>query len=129
TVGAFVSRKRHRGLAVVVSDCYDRSGFEPALDLLRHNGFDAHVVQVYDPAEADPPLRGDIDLFDVERQTKRKVTVTPAHQGRYRELFTGYQGAMDAYCKQHGLGCAQTSTAVPFDEFVFSMMRAAGAVH
>jgi uncharacterized protein (DUF58 family) len=127
-VASFVHRCRRRGLAVVVSDWFDRAGFERALDLLRHHRFDVHVVQVYDPGEADPQVLGDLELFEVERQTRRKVTVTEAHLRRYRQLFQEFLERLRLYCQRHALGCTQTSTAVPFDDLILRMMRAAGAV-
>src|SRR5438445_525922 len=42
----FVHRNQRRGLAVVVSDLFDPSGFERGLDLLRHHRYEPHVVQL-----------------------------------------------------------------------------------
>lgn len=125
---AFVRRAPRRGLAIVVSDWLDPAGFQPGLDVLRHAGFEVQVVRVFDPGEADPRVRGDLELVNVETDARRRVTVTEKSLRRYRELFEEYGRALNAYCRQYGVGCSQSSTAVPFEQFVLQMMRSAGAV-
>ena len=126
----FVHREQRRGLAVVVSDLYDRNGFERGLDLIRHRKYEPHVVQIYDPLEKDPSdMLGDLEMIDVETQTGRKVTVTERKLRQYRQLFDEFQNQVQSYCDRYGLGCTRTSTEIPFDELVLKMMRRAGAVH
>ncbi|GMU80195.1 MAG: DUF58 domain-containing protein [Phycisphaerales bacterium] len=124
----FVRRVQRPGVVIVVSDFFDPRGFERGLDLLRYRQYEPHVVQVFDPRDADPDLLGDIELLDVETNGLRKVTVTEAHQKRYREVFAAFVERVLRYCRNYGLGCTQTSTELPFDELILRMMRAAGAV-
>lgn len=124
----FVRRSQRRGLVLVVSDLFDPSGFARGLDLLRHNRYEPHVIQVHDPAEANPELKGDLELVDVETGTTRKVTVTERNLQQYRRLFAAHQNAVRDYCRAHGLGCTQSPTTVPFDELVLRMMRISGQV-
>jgi uncharacterized protein (DUF58 family) len=125
---AFVDRHRHPGLVVVISDWFDRAGFVRALDLLRHHRHEVHVIQLFDAAEADPSFLGDFELIDVERRSRRKVTITERCVQRYRQLFQEFQNSLKSYCMRHGLGCGQTSTAIPFDQFLIQMMRTAGVL-
>lgn len=127
-VGSFVHRSQRRGLALVISDLYDPKGFQGGMDLLRHHRYEPHIVQIHDKHEADPPLKGDLELFDMETGTIRKVTVTERVLRQYRGLFTGFLVAVQDYCNAYGLGCTRTTTDVPFDELVLKMMRVAGAV-
>jgi uncharacterized protein (DUF58 family) len=124
----FVQRGPRRGLVVLLSDLYDPAGFAAGLDCLRHHHFEVQVVQVYDPREADPSLRGDLELRDVETDTVRTVTVDEAGLRRYRRLFADFQDRLRDYCRAHSLSCTLASTAVPFDDLLLGMMRAAGAV-
>jgi uncharacterized protein (DUF58 family) len=123
---AFVHRTRRRGLVVVVSDLFDPAGFEPGLDLLRHHRYELHVVQVHERGEADPRLRGDLELVNAETAARRKVTVTEQTLRRYRQLFTEYQESLRRYCSRYGVGCTQTASEVPFEDLVLRMMRVAG---
>jgi uncharacterized protein (DUF58 family) len=124
---ALAARAKRRGVVMVVSDWFDRAGYRPALDQLRHQGHEVQVVQVFDPAEADPVVLGDVELIEVERGTRRKVTVNEQARRRYKQLFQEYCNGLRDYCRGHGIGCTQTSTAVPFDEVILKMMRATEA--
>jgi uncharacterized protein (DUF58 family) len=124
----FVHRTQRRGLAVVVSDLYDPAGFERGLDLLRHHRYEPHLVQIYDRQEADPKLLGDLELFDIETNTIRKVTITERNLRQYRAIYDRFQESVQQYCNSYGLGCTRTSTEVPFDALILKMMRMAGAV-
>ena len=90
-MAAFVDQHRHPGLVVVISDLFDRAGFVRGLDLLRHHRHELHVIQLFDPAEADPGILGDLELIDVERRSRRKVTITEQSLRRYRQLFREFQ--------------------------------------
>ena len=127
-VTGFVHRNQRRGLAVVVSDLYDPNGFEQGLDLLRHRLYEPHVIQLHDPREANPDLLGDVELYDIETESARKVTVTERNLRAYRELFRQHQLAVSGYCRTYGLGCTQTDNSVKFDDLVLRMMRSAGTV-
>jgi hypothetical protein len=124
----FVHRTQRRGLAVVVSDLYDPNGYQRGLDLLRHRMYEPHIVQLYDPAEADPQFLGDLELEDVEFGTTRKVTVSERSLRRYREVFNQFQNGLTQYCRSYGLACTRTPTSVPFDTLILGMMRRAGAI-
>jgi uncharacterized protein (DUF58 family) len=125
----FVHRNQRRGLALVVSDLYDPNGFERGLDILRHHRYEPHIIQVYDRREADPAnMLGDLELYDIESETARKVTVTEKNLRQYRRLFDDFQANVKQYGTKYGLGCTRTSTEIPFDELILKMMRVAGAV-
>jgi uncharacterized protein (DUF58 family) len=127
-IKGFVHRTQRRGLALIVSDLYDPAGFQPGLDLLRHHRYEPHIVQVFDREEAEPRLKGDIELFDVETGSTQKVTVTERNVRQYRAIFDAFQESIHTYCRANGLGCTRTSTEIPFDELILKMMRTAGAL-
>jgi len=124
----FLRRKQRSGLAVVVSDLFAPKGFEPGIDQLRHRRYEPHVIQLHDRKEADPDFLGDVELYDVENASTRKVTVTESNLRTYRRLFQEYQQRVEVYCRNYGLGCTQATTSIAFDDLVLRMMRAAGAV-
>lgn len=121
-------RSRRSGLAVIVSDLFDENGFQKGLDQLRYRKFDGHVVQLFDPKEADPGLLGDVEFRDMETDSLRKVTVTEKNIRRYKQLFQEHQTSVRNYCTNYGLGCAQTPSTIPFDELILRMMRESGQV-
>ncbi|MAG57343.1 MAG: DUF58 domain-containing protein [Planctomycetes bacterium] len=124
----FIHRSQRRGIVVVISDLYDPAGFERGLDVLRYRNYDVHVVQVFDPAEANPDLLGDLELLDVESEDLHKVTVTEKHLAHYKRLFREFHEKLQSYCVNQGLGLTVASTRVPYDELLLGMMREGGVV-
>lgn len=120
-------RGARTGLAVVISDLFDEHGFQRGLDQLRHRRFDAHVIQLHDPKEADPSLLGDAELIDTETESVRKVTVTERNLQTYRRLFADHQTAVRDYCHSYALRCTQSPSTIRFDDLVMRMMRESGA--
>ena len=125
-VQGMLHRSKRSGIAVVVSDLFDEHGFQTGLDQLRYRRFDGHVLQLYDPKEADPAQLGDVELMDMETDSLRKVTVTEKNLRTYKQLFQNHQRSVRDYCQNYGLGCTQSPATVPFDELILRMMRAAG---
>ena len=128
TATGFVHRDQRRGLAVIVSDLFDPKGFERGLDVLRHRGYEPHLVQIYDPQEADPKLLGDVELLDIENLSLRKVTITERNLRAYQKIFQEFQQSVSKYCRNYGIGCMQTDNRVSFDNLILRMMRQAGQV-
>ncbi|WP_218922321.1 DUF58 domain-containing protein [Fuerstiella marisgermanici] len=122
-VQGLLHRGSRSGLAVVISDLFDEHGFQGGLDQLRHRRFDAHVLQLHDPKEADPNLLGDVEFVDMETESERMVTVTEKNVRTYKKLFQQHQQSVRDYCTNYGLGCTQSPSIVPFDDLVMSMMR------
>lgn len=125
----FVTRPQRRGLAIVVSDLFDPTGYERGLDLLRHRNYEPHLIQIHDPAEARPSYLGEIELVDIETDSVRKVTITERALREYRKVFEDFQTSVADYGKRYGLGCTQTTNDVNFEDLVLRMMRTAGAVN
>ena len=126
-VQGLVHRGTRSGLAVIISDLFDEHGFQRGLDQLRSRRFDAHVLQLHDPQEADPRLLGDAELVDMETDSVRMVTITEKMARRYQQLFQEHQQSVRDYCNNYGLSCTQSPSVVPFDELVLRMMRASAA--
>jgi len=126
-VQGLLHRGARTGLAVVVSDLFDEHGFQNGLDQLRYRRFDAHVIQLHDPKEADPALLGDAELVDIESDSVRKVTVTERNLKRYKQLFVDHQTAVREYCFTCNLGCTQSPSVLRFDDLIMTMMRQTGA--
>ncbi len=114
------------GIVIVVSDLFDENGFQRGLDQLRYRRFDGHVIQLHATEEADPALLGDVELFDVERESARHVTVTERNARAYKELFCSHQQSVRDYCLNYNLGCTQSPSTMNYDDLVLRMMRESG---
>jgi uncharacterized protein (DUF58 family) len=127
-VRAFLSRRRRRrrGLAIVISDFYDRAGHRAALDLLRHHRLEVVAIQVSAPQELAPDLHGDVELRDVETGESRELTISPAVLAAYRRRHQALLRDLDGYCRERAIACFSVVSDQPFDAAVLRMFRAGG---
>src|SRR5262249_41592710 len=107
---------------------FDPAGYQRGLDVLRHHRYEPHIVQLFDRREADPGIKGDVELQDVETHEIEKVTVTERNLRQYRRIFDAFLESVARYSATHGIGATQSTTDVPFDQLILRMMREAGAV-
>ena len=127
-VREFVHRKQRSGLAVILSDLFDPAGFQQGVDLLRYRQYEPNLIQIHDRIEAEPRLRGDLQLVDIETEIPRDVTISESVLRRYKVVFAEFLDSVTKYCVGHGLGGTIARTEIPFDELILSMMRRAGSV-
>ncbi len=119
----YCTSTRRRGLAVVISDFFDGSGFEPALDILRHFRHDIFVVHIASHEEIEPHLRGELLLVDSESNQAREITITPALMAAYHAEYTKFCEQLEAYCWKYQLGYVRTATDFPFEELILKVFR------
>ncbi|HRI52176.1 MAG TPA: DUF58 domain-containing protein [Pseudomonadota bacterium] len=124
----FVQRIKRRGVAIVISDFYDHAGYEEGLNLLRYHRFEPAAIQIIDPREARPTLRGDIEIVDMETGELRPVTLSAALCAAYEREHAAYCQALAGFCTSRGVGYIRADTDQPFDELVLRALRQGGFV-
>jgi uncharacterized protein (DUF58 family) len=122
----FVAQNKRRGIAVVISDFYDPSGFEEGLNYLRYYKFEPLVVHLADERELDANFRGDLQLVDCETGDIADVTVTSAMMKQYREAFQAYCEKLEEYCTKRQILYFRAPIQIPFDELILRVFRAGG---
>jgi len=122
SMSAFVRRRQHTGLAVVIGDFFDPNGFKSGLDVLRYRDYEPHLIQIHDPLEAEPSMRGDLKLQDVETGGIRDVVISDSMLRRYKQKFAAFLDEIKRYGIDNGLNYMISSTAVPFDEMILRML-------
>jgi len=122
----FVTQNKRKGLAVVISDFYDPTGFQQGLNTLRYHKFEPFVLQVYDQREAEPKLHGDLALVDCETGDVKEVTITKALLEAYTREHEAYCKELEAYCTKYAMPFFRTHTGIPFDELVLKIFRSGG---
>lgn len=120
---SFAQRVKRRGLVFVLSDLFDPTGYEEALSLLRFNQFEAHVVQILDPAELQPDLFGDLQLVDSETGLTFDVTSDRTLLEQYQSGIHAFLESVQAFCLRHQIGYAQALASVPFEDLVLRVLR------
>jgi uncharacterized protein (DUF58 family) len=119
----FVHQTKRRGLAVVVSDFFDPHGYARGLKMLRHRRFETFALQVSDPAEARPGVKGDLRLLDMETGEERIAMVSPQVIEAYEREFKEYCERLASFCTSIGAGFARTLTSTPFEDLVLKVLR------
>jgi uncharacterized protein (DUF58 family) len=125
---SFSQRVTGRGVAVVLSDFFDKGGYEDGLRYLAARNLDTYAVQVLSPEEVDPPFTGDLKLTDVEDGDEAELTISAPLLKRYREALASFRGGLNSFCNKRGLACLFTTTQVPFEKLVLGYLRARGLV-
>ena len=123
---SFVAQNKRRGLAVLISDYYDPVGFEDGLSVLRHNRFEPFAIQIIDPAEVRPKLKGDLQLIDCETGELREVTISQSLLEAYTREHERYCQELHEFCTKKQIDLFRAETSVPFDDLILKIFRKGG---
>jgi uncharacterized protein (DUF58 family) len=122
----FIAQHKRRGLAVLFSDLYDPAGFEAGINILRYNKFEPYVVELVDPSEARPALKGDVRIYDCETGEERELTVTPGMLEKMARAVGDYRASVERFCAQKQVPYFAADVNTPFDELVLRVFRRGG---
>jgi uncharacterized protein (DUF58 family) len=122
----FALANRQKGVLIVISDFFDKSGYENGLRYLAGGKYDLFCVQVLSPQEIDPDLQGDLKLRDMEDDDMAEVSITQPLIKQYKANLNAYCLALKDYVTRRGGTYLFSSTAVPFDTLVLNYLRERG---
>lgn len=124
----FALRHTQKGIVLLISDFFDKGGFEDGLKYLIGRELDIYVLQVLSPQEVDPELTGDLRLVDVEDEDVAEVTISRPLLNRYKANLEAYCQSLRDYCTQRGVSYLMATTDVPFEQIVMNYLRQRGMV-
>lgn len=124
----FAVRHPQTGILIVISDFFDKSGYEDGLRYLLSRPYDCYAMHVLAPDEIEPELAGDLRLTDIENDDSAEVTVSRALINRYKHNLQAYCAQLKEFCTRRGINYLFTSTDVPFDQIILSYFRNRGLV-
>jgi uncharacterized protein (DUF58 family) len=122
----FALAHRHKGVCVVISDFFDKGGYENGLRYVAGGKYDLFCVQTLSPQEIEPDLQGDLKLRDMEDDDMAEVSITQPLMKQYKANLNAYCLAVKDYVTRRGGTYLFTSTAVPFDTLVLNYLRERG---
>jgi uncharacterized protein (DUF58 family) len=125
----FVARNKRRGLAILISDLYDPGGYEGAINVLRYNRFEPHVLHVVEPPELvvdGSAVLGDVNVYDCETGEEREVTVTEQVLERVRQAHHDYNRSIERFCTKVHVPYFRAPSDAAFDDLVLSVLRRGG---
>ena len=122
-LATYAMRSRESGVAVVISDLLDPTGYEAGLRALMERRFDIHVVHLLDPEEMSPELSGDFRLTDAESGEVRELSVDREALRDYRERLHAFLERAEAFCRAHEIGYHRVVTDTAVEEFVLAQLK------
>jgi uncharacterized protein (DUF58 family) len=122
----FALTHRTKGVCVILSDFFDKGGYESGLRYLTGGKYDLFAIQILSPQEIDPDLQGDLKLRDMEDDDLAEVSITQALMKQYKANLNAYCLAVKDYVTRRGGTYLFASTAVPFDTLILNYLRERG---
>ena len=122
----FALAHRQKGVCVILSDFFDKGGFENGLRYVAGGKYDLFAVQTLSPQEIEPDLQGDLKLKDMEDDDMAEVSITQPLLKQYKANLNAYCLSLKDYLTRRGGTYLFTSTAVPFDTLVLNYLRERG---
>jgi len=122
----FALQHRQKGVCVVLSDFFDKGGYENGLRYVAGGKYDLFAVQCLAPQEIEPDLQGDLKLRDIEDDDLAEVSITQPLIKQYKANLNAYCLGLKDYITRRGGTYLFTSTAVPFDTLVLNYLRERG---
>ncbi|MFN3487351.1 MAG: DUF58 domain-containing protein [Planctomycetota bacterium] len=119
-------RLRGRSLVLLLSDFYDESGYRKAIPALLARRHEVRLIHLVAHEEVAPPLRGRVQLLDLETGRQREVVAEPATVEAYRRRFARFCEEIDEFSRAHELPCARVLAGEPLDRQVIEVLRAGG---
>ncbi|MBA2707166.1 MAG: DUF58 domain-containing protein [Gemmatimonadaceae bacterium] len=122
----FALAHRQKGICVILSDFFDKGGYENGLRYVAGGKYDLFAVQTLCPQEIEPDLQGDLKLRDMEDDDMAEVSITQPLVKQYKANLNAYCLGLKDYITRRGGTYLFTSTAVPFDTLVLNYLRERG---
>jgi uncharacterized protein (DUF58 family) len=122
-LGNYAARSRQTGLAVVISDLLDPSGYESGIRALLERRFDVHLVHMLSPEEMNPELAGDLRLVDSETGEMRELSMDGDAVRAYRERLRQFLDRAETFCRTKEIGYHRIASDAPIEEFVLAQLR------
>ncbi len=119
--GAIESRQV--GLAVVISDLLDESGYEAGIKSLLSRGFQVILVQVLSPEELNPSSFGDLKFVDAETGSAREVTFGKFRLNRYQASTAAYIEQIAEFCRARGVGFWSVASDCSIEDLLLKQMK------
>ncbi len=124
----FAFTHRRPGVVVLISDFFDKEGYENALRYFLGAKQDVFVLQVLAREEMDPPITGDLKLVDMEDDDTTEITISAPLLKAYHQTLENFIGGLKHYAGSRGMNYLLAPTTLGFDSLVLDYLRRRGLV-
>jgi uncharacterized protein (DUF58 family) len=116
---------RVAGVAVVLSDFLDPTGYETGLGALVARGFQVDLVQILAPDELAPTTYGDLRLVDSESGVMQEVTFGRFRMKSYQQTVQNFVQRLREFCTTRGMNFFMASSDTDLGELLLKRLRQA----
>jgi len=116
---------RQTGVAVVLSDFLEPTGYEAGLTALVGRGFQVNAVQILAPEELEPTTYGDLRLVDSESGEQREVTFGRFRLKAYQQTVQNFCGRLREYCQKRGVHHFLARSDMDLGDLILRQLRKA----
>jgi uncharacterized protein (DUF58 family) len=120
---SYVARASSRGLAVILSDCFDPQGYQNAFHCLVYGGFEVVVIRILADEEQSPELEEGMKLRDLEKTEGRGPIVTNSVLSQYRRNVVEHSEKLSNFCLSEGIPMVEAVSSTTFEELTLKLMR------
>jgi len=119
----YARRAKDSGIALVVSDFLDPTGYAAGLRALMERRFDIHVLHLLAPEEMHPPLGGDLELVDIETGEIREVSVDAEALRAYERQLGAFLAGVEGFCRANELNYVRITTDTPIEDLLLRRLK------
>jgi len=123
---SYLLRHRRPGLLILISDFFDRAGFEETLKVLLARNLEVYAIQVLAEEERNPPIAGDLRLIDCEEKDATEITVTDRLIKHYKAQLESYCESLRDFCMKRGVNYLAVTTRWRFEDLILQYLKTAG---
>ena len=116
---------RQAGVALVLSDFLDPSGYETGLNALVSRGFQVNAIQILAAEERQPSSFGDLRLIDAETGAVQEVTFGKYRLKAYQRTVENYCQRLREFCQRRGIHFFSVSSETSLEKLLLQQLREA----
>jgi uncharacterized protein (DUF58 family) len=114
---------RQTGLAIVLSDFLDPTGYESGLTALVGRGFQVNVVQILAPEELAPTTFGDLRLVDSESGGLQEVTFGRYRMKAYQQTVQNFIQRLREFTTKRGINFFMAPSNMDLQDLLLKQLR------
>lgn len=114
---------RQTGLAIVLSDFLDPTGYEAGLTALVGRGFQVNVVQILASEELAPATYGDLRLVDSESGGLQEVTFGRYRLKAYQQTVQNFVQRLREYTTKRGINFFMAPSNMDLQDLLLKQLR------
>jgi len=121
-LSTYAATRKRRGVVLILSDVLDPKGYREGLEALMYEKFDIALIQILDPFEISPVLKGYYRLQNIEGAETRVYDISEEMIAAYRKKMAVFMDDIREYCLTNEIDYYLYNTGVSFENFLLEYL-------